>query len=490
MNLKQLIKLFNDHKSAASLELDKANKALEAGDMEAYEAAKAVVEEHRTKMTAYKEQIDNIKSIDGMDVEEEEEEKETPPTKAARVPFEEEDEEEEEGEDNVIKSVTYLRYGDTPDALNVIMKDIYGPAYNEKREAQKGAFSKYLRYGESRLRADEVASLSEIVLTPESIKYDVKSGLSVADLKANKTVQQESSLELGGFLVPEDWRADLIKRLMGQTAVRGRARQITTTRDSVEWPKLEGGDDTHTSAVRMTWVDEVPSSATGAQTNFTLGSIKIPVHTVMARLDVSRNLLEDSAIDVPALVNELFSEEMALDEDQQFLIGTGGGRPRGILGDRDGEAYVPQDGIDAVNSGAAAALTADGLIDLVYELAAQYLAGSVMIGAKSTFAAIRKLKDGNGDYLWQRGLEKGAPPMVLGYDYLMNEQIQSVAAERHPLLFGDLRGYMIVDRVGMTVERVMDTDTVGKNKVAIFARRRLGGNVIEPWRLCAQKVAA
>jgi HK97 family phage major capsid protein len=182
---------------------------------------------------------------------------------------------------------------------------------------------------------------------------------------------------------------------------------------------------------------------------------------------------------------------MSLDEDTKFLTGTGGGAPRGILSGRDGEAYIPAAGIAMVNSGGASALTGDGLLDLVYELAAQYLANSVMIGAKSSFAAIRKLKNAvSGDYLWQPGLSKGAPPTVLGYDYLMNEFLQSVAAERYPLIFGDLRGYMIVDRVGMTVERVTDATTTGKNKVAIFGRRRLGGDVIEPWRMAAQKVAA
>lgn len=491
MNLQQLIKKFNDYKSAAGLELENATKALNDGDMDVYNAAKAKVDEYKTKMTALKEQIDNIKTIDGLSVDlEEETEKETPvPTKAQRIPFEEEDKEEVDSTDSVAKSVSVLRYGDTPEALTVIMKDIYGPSYMEKRESQKAAFSKYMRYGDSRMKASDLKLLDELILTPESIAYDVKSGLGVSDIKANKTVQQESSLELGGWLVPEDWRADLIKRLQGFTAVRGRARQITTTRDTVEWPRLQGGDDNYTSGVRVTWVDEVPSSATVAQTNFELGSVQIPVHTVMARLDVSRNLLEDSAIDVPMLVSELFAEAMALDEDTKFLTGTGGGSPRGVLSGRDGEAYTPATGIDYAASGAAATLTADGLIDLVYELAAQYLQGSVMIGAKSTFNAIRKLKDGSGDYLWMRGIERGAPPTVLGYDYLMNEFLQSVAAERYPLIFGDLAGYMIVDRVGMTVERVTDTDTTGKNKVAIFGRRRLGGDVIEPWRITTQKVA-
>ena len=113
----------------------------------------------------------------------------------------------------------------------------------------------------------------------------------------------------------------------------------------------------------------------------------------------------------------------------------------------------------------------------------------MLIGNKTAFREIRQMKDGNSDYLWAKGIERGAPPTVLGYDYYMNQNMPAIAAGNYPIIFGDLRGYMVVDRVGMTVERIMDTDTVGKNKVAIFARRRLGGSVIYPWMIKTLKVA-
>jgi HK97 family phage major capsid protein len=291
-------------------------------------------------------------------------------------------------------------------------------------------------------------------------------------------------------LVPEDFRANLISRLMGLTVVRGRAFAVTTVRDAVEWPKLEGGNARYTSAVRVTWVDEIPASATTAQTNPTFGMLRIPVHTVMARTDLSRNLLEDSAFNLLDVVAQLFAEAMAVDEDEQFLIGTGGGRPRGILGKRTGANVDPDDGITAVNSGSASALTADGLIDLAYGIDSQYRNGANFVMAKNTVRDIRKLKDGNGDYLWQRGLQPGEPDLLLGYPLLESEAMPAVGANNHPIIHGNLRGYMIVDRVGMAVERVQDTTTVGTNKVALFARRRLGGNTIQPYHFNVQKVSA
>jgi HK97 family phage major capsid protein len=290
-------------------------------------------------------------------------------------------------------------------------------------------------------------------------------------------------------LVPEDYRAEVIKRLMGLTVFRQYARVITTVRDAVEWPKLEGGGAQYTSAVRVTWVDEIPSSATVAETNPTWGMLRVPVHTVMARTDISRNLLEDSAFNLLDVMADLFAEAMAIDEDNQFATGRGGGVPRGILAKGTTTEPAPETGVAAVASGEASTLTPDGIKDLYYNLHSQYRGNAVFVGARTTHRDIRKLKDGESRYLWEDSIQRGEPPLLLGAPFYETESVPTVGANKYPLIWGDLRGYLIADRVGMSIERVTDTTTVGTNKVALFARRRLGGQVIEPWRLHAQKVA-
>lgn len=273
------------------------------------------------------------------------------------------------------------------------------------------------------------------------------------------------------------------------TVMRGRARIIQTTRDAVEWPKLEGGNSQYTSAVRVTWIDAVPASSDVAETNPTFGTIKIPVNTVMAETYVGRNYLEDSAVDIPGLLSELFSESMAMDEDTQFLVGVGSNAPKGILGNRSGAEYTPDDGIATVNSGNASLLEPDGIFDLVYGLQSQYRGNAVLVGATATHKAVRKFKDGESRYLWENSLKVGEPARLLGYPFYESESMPAVAANAYPLIFFDPRGYIIADRVGMTIERVTDTQTVGRNRVAFFARRRFGGQVAEPWRFVAQKVS-
>ena len=460
------------------------------GDLESANAKSEEAEQAIEQARSLKKSIDNLDAASELDFGE---------PQATRPPFDTTDEgrgdsggEEPSTTKGITEGVYTIRYGDINDSLKAVVKDLYGTErnYYEQRDKQQDAFVKYVRAGDARLNVDDYKMLKTLILTPDTLKAEIAAGASVSDIKTAKANTLVEALgDLGGYLVPEDYRLSIVKKLMGAAIVRGLARTVNTSRDSVEWPKLEGGDDLYTSAVRMTWVDEIPGSATVAQTNPTFGMLRIPTHTVMARVDLSRNLLEDSAFNLLQILAELFSEAMAIDEDSRFLTGTGAGVPKGVLGNRTGAEENPVTGIDSVASGNASALTADGIIDLIYGLPQQYRGNAVLVGARLTHRDIRKLKDGNGQYLWQPGLSAGEPATILGYPFLESENMPAIGANKYPLIFGDFRGYMVVDRVGMTVERVTDVTTVGTNKVAIFARRRLGGQVIEPWRFQAQKVA-
>ena len=393
-----------------------------------------------------------------------------------------------------VKSFTQIRYGDVEPAVKSVIADLYGSLnkYEETRYEQMKAFVRYVRLGEARLSPREhellVPTAANILVRPEALKAEIMAGRMVGEIKATL---EEASDQLGGVLVPEDYRTEIIKRLMGATVVRGRARVVTTTRDAVEWPRLTGGNNIYTSAVRVTWVDETPASATAAETNPTWELVRIPVHTVMARTNLSRNLLEDSAFNLLDIMADLFSEAMAVDEDAQFLTGTGGGRPYGVLGDRaNGAQESPVTGVTDVNSGSASQITADGYYDLVYSLPAQYRANAVHIMARTTLRDARKLKDGDGRYIWQPGLTAGQPATLAGYSVFESENMPTVAANNYVDVFGDWRnGYVIVDRVGMSVERVSDSTTVGQNQVALFARRRLGGQVVAPWAFAVLQIS-
>jgi HK97 family phage major capsid protein len=294
----------------------------------------------------------------------------------------------------------------------------------------------------------------------------------------------------GGFFVPEDFRAEIIKKLPTMATVRSRARVLTTSRDKASFPIEDyNTDDKYTSAVRMTWVDENPSSdsETDASDNDP-GMLEIYVRTGMAGKKISNNLVEDSAFDIIAYIQELFVEAFGLGENDTFLNGSGIGRPYGLF--NSGNPQFPS----TVNSGHASQVTADGLIDLFFGLPKQYRNSAIWMMNSQTAKATRKLKDAQNRYLWdamsQGGLTtKGDQDQLLGKPVEIDEFCPDVAANAYPIAFGDFKGYYVLDRVGMSIQ-ILREKYAERNQIKILARKRVGGQVGEKFRFRIQKVSA
>lgn len=388
---------------------------------------------------------------------------------------------------NMVKAAYVTRFGEPDSAVKAILGDLYGS--EDKAAAlywtQKAAFNKYLRYGDRALNGDEYRALKVIILTPAAIKAAMEQGVdSVETLKATMV---EGVDTLGGYVVPVDFQARVIERMRGLTIMRGRSDQMNTSRDTVEIPTGTGGDSQYTSAVRETWVSETPAG-TEAETNLTFGLERVPVHTAMAWTPMSKNLAEDAAFNIEAYLTKKFAEAAAINEDNTFLTGSGNGRPEGII-----PGGVNGLNLTTVATGAASALTWDGLISLAGAIDSQYRAQCVWIMEKATATAIALLKDGSGQYMWREQFANnvaGQPRVLYGFPVLEQEAMPSVAASAVPIIFGDPGGYLVVDRVGMTVQRYDDSATAKTNTFQYITRRRLGGQVVEPWRFALARVAA
>lgn len=391
------------------------------------------------------------------------------------------------------KAFYQMRFGTEDTAIKSILVDLHGQDYTDAYWQQRQAFNQYMRRGERELDRAQYGILKQIVLTPAAVKAALQQGVdSVRSLKATMV---EAIDTLGGFAVPVDFQARVLERIQGLTVMRGRAPADPTSRDMVEIPVSTGGNDQYSSAVRVRWVDETPSAGT-SDTNMTFGLESIPIHTVMAETGLSRNMIEDSAFNIEQYLVRKYAEAIAIDEDNKFLIGTGVKTPQGILpGGTNALGLIQRP------SGAAAAITWDGLISMVYSIPSQYRANAVWIANRFTYEAIAKLRsdaaaegDQLGDYLWNpfqsQGGAEGAPQRLLGFPILEQEVMPDIAANSFPIVFGDVGGYQIFDRVGMTVERYLDSATARQNMIMFVMRRRLGGQVIEPWRLATQKIAA
>lgn len=375
---------------------------------------------------------------------------------------------------------TRMQFGDTDTAVKAIAHDMYGSDYELKRFEQHRAFGGFLRYGKAALDAAAQKALKTVILTPEQLKAYTLSGMSVGELK---TDMQQVIESLGGFTCPEDFRMDMIRRLPGMTIVRGRAETYTTGADMMTRVVVTGGDDRYVSAVRVTWVGDKPAAAS-ADTNLTYGLERTPIHICKATLHVPMTLLEDTPFPLVQHINEEVARAYAIDEDEQFLIGDGIAKPEGMLPD----SANPDTRLTEADSGSNSNVTWDGLIDCQYALPQQYWAEAVWMMNRSTAKNVRKLKNAEGDYLWEPSQQAGQPPMLSGYPVWMSEALPDIAQNAYPIIYGNVReGYQIADRVGMSVVRD-DITKAEEDMVKFIFRRRLGGQVKADWALVVQKI--
>lgn len=387
--------------------------------------------------------------------------------------------------------------------IKSVLKDLHGPDFLDAFWKQKASFVKYVRFGSERLNSDDHKNLRSVVLTPTDVSEALDQG--VDSIKSIKTTMVEAADTLGGYMVPTDIQRKVIERIAGITLVRGRADQMSTSRDRVEMPRfMNNGDDPtdrYTSPVRVRWVDETPSQL--AAQNVTFGMVSIPVHTSMVEAWLSRNLIEDTDFDIVGYLSKKLAEAAAIDEDDQFLFGDGIGKPKGILPGKANPAsddpyrlaevdLKPSSGDDIVDS--------DKLLGVPYEIPQQYLSNASWFAARKTYLAIQQMKS-TDMYMWDTFTYSGmnerpsglrrAP--LMGYDVLEQEGFPTMTgsgSSQITMLFGDLSAYQIVDRIGMTIERYIDSSTARNNTVNYIMRRRLGGQLLEPWRLVAVKRSA
>lgn len=286
----------------------------------------------------------------------------------------------------------------------------------------------------------------------------------------------------GGYLAPVEWDRSITDRLVVVSPMRAlcAVQQISTNGFS----KLFNNRGTTSG-----WVGE--TDARGQTGTPTFGSLTYNTGELYANPAATQQMLDDSAINLEAWLAGEVETEFSLQEGVAFLTGNGANKPNGLLtyitGGSNAAAH-PWGDIKTVKSGAAAALTADGLIDLVHELPGEYTGNARAIMNRNTQKAIRKLKDGEGNYLWQPSFQAGAPATLLGYGITEVAGMPDVAANSKPIVFGDFkRGYVIVDRVGI---RVLRDPFTNKPYIHFYTTKRVGGGLLNPDVLKALTISA
>ena len=215
------------------------------------------------------------------------------------------------------------------------------------------------------------------------------------------------------------------------------------------------------------WVEEeqqIPESD-DAFTQVTLSA-----HKFATMIRISRELLNDSAFDLAAYIAHEFVRRAGAAEEQAILTGDGSHKPIGLLHDTLGA----QEGITTAS---ATAITADELIDMQHSLKSGYRRKAVWIMNDATISAIRKLKDGQGQYIWQPGIKEGAPDMLFNQRVLMSNYMPLIATGNKVILYGDFSYYWLAEREGRTLERLNELYAVA-DQIGFKMTERLDGRLI------------
>lgn len=313
-----------------------------------------------------------------------------------------------------------------------------GPA----RREHKSAFHTYMRSGESAgLRALEVKAMS-VGSNPD-----------------------------GGYLVPVEIEQQIGQRLTAISPIRSIAGVRTVSANVYKKPFM-------TSGPAVGWVgeaDDRPQTGTP-----TLDELSFPAMELYAMPAATATLLEDSAVNLDQWIASEVEMAFATQEGTAFVSGDGSNKPKGFLSYTTiANASWTWGDVGYIATGAAGAFASsnpsDALIDLIYALKAGYRQNGVFVMNRKTQAAIRKFKDSGGDYLWQPPAQAGGRASLMTFPVIEAEDMPDIAANAYSVAFGDFtRGYLIVDRAGVTVLR---DPYSAKPYVLFYTTKRVGGGI-------------
>jgi HK97 family phage major capsid protein len=189
-------------------------------------------------------------------------------------------------------------------------------------------------------------------------------------------------------------------------------------------------------------------------------------------IKVSEELLNDSVFNLESYITREFARRIGNKEEEAFFIGDGTGKPTGILNATGG-------GQVGVTAASATAITLDEVLDLFYSLKAPYRNKAVFVMNDATIKAIRKLKDGNGQYLWQPSVQAGTPDTILNRPLYTSSYVPTIEAGAKTMVFGDFSYYWVADRQGRVFKRLNELYAV-TGQVGFIATQRVDGKLILP----------
>ena len=266
----------------------------------------------------------------------------------------------------------------------------------------------------------------------------------------------------GGYLVPDEFERKLVEALKEENIFRKFANVISTSSGDRKIPVVA-------SKGTASWIDEegaIPES------DDSFGQVSLGAYKLGTMIKISEELLNDSVFRLVPYISQEFARRIGNKEEESFITGDGAGKPTGIFTATGGAQL-------GVTTASATAITIDEILDLFYSLKAPYRNKASFILNDATVKAIRKLKDGQGQYLWQPSLQSDTPDTILNRPLYTSAYVPTIASAAKTIAFGDFSYYWVADRQGRTFKRLNELYAV-TGQVGFVATQRVDGKLILP----------
>lgn len=264
----------------------------------------------------------------------------------------------------------------------------------------------------------------------------------------------------GGYLVPDEFERTLVEALQEENIFRQLATIITTSSGDRKIPVVA-------TKGTASWVDEegaIPES------DDAFGQVSIGAYKLATMIKVSEELLNDSVFNLEQYIAKEFGRRIGAKEEEAFFVGDGTGKPTGIFNATGGAGV-------GITTASASAITIDEIMDLFYSLKSPYRKNAVFVTNDATVKSIRKLKDGNGQYLWQPSVTAGQPDTILNRPLKTSAYVPAIAAAAKTIAFGDFSYYWVADRQGRAFQRLNEL-YAATGQVGFKATQRVDGKLI------------
>lgn len=256
----------------------------------------------------------------------------------------------------------------------------------------------------------------------------------------------------GGYLVPEEYDKRIIDTLEEENIMRKLGTKITTS----------GQHKINIAAAKpaAAWIEEGGALTFG---DAKFAQTLLDAHKLHVAIKITEELLYDNAFNLEGYIIDQFGRAMANAEEDAFLNGDGTGKPLGLFAESGG---------GTVAQTLTAAIKSDDVLDLIYALKRPYRKNAKFIMNDRTLLSLRKLKDNNGNYMWQPSYQAGEPDKLLGYSIFTSAYAPAAA-----IAFGDMSYYNIGDRGTRSIAELREL-FAGNGMIAYVAKERVDGKLV------------